>query len=319
MLANNSVLRTSGRHAAPVRGRPRVPLRTLATTTMAVAALFGSLLLAEPAQASGSIYIGSSAGGVQSLSARTGEPMASHAYSWFSKGVPTNARMISVRSNATWSQVAAASPGSTVYNDIARWADTIKSRSGRVMLAYHHEPEAGGSSRYGTASQFTAAYRKVVTIFRQRGANNVEWTWQMTAYSFRTSPGDARNAAKWYPGNAYVDNVGGDAYNWFDCGPGNGKWSELSAVVDPVFSFARSHGKKASLPEFGSDSGANRTKWLQNAHRYFVANRDVLTAAFYFHRTPPEASNRNCQWPLATNSEFDAFGDIARDRAHFSA
>jgi len=61
---------------------------------------------------------------------------------------------------------------------------------------------------------------------------------------------------KWYPGDAYVDNVAADAYNWFTCGHGAGRWNELSTLTDPVLAFARAHGKPASLPEFASHQDA---------------------------------------------------------------
>ena len=63
---------------------------------------------------------------------------------------------------------------------------------GTVMVAYNHEPEAAAGGYRGTASEFIAAWRRVVTIFNQQGANNVEWTLQMTAYSFKVSSGDPR-------------------------------------------------------------------------------------------------------------------------------
>jgi len=237
--------------------------------------------------------------------------MATHAYAHFSDRVPAG-RMLTVRASGTWRDVANARSGSALYADIVRWAQTIKARSGPVMVAYHHEPEASGSGRVGTAGDFIAAYRRVVDIFRAQGVRNVEFTWQMTDWAFRTSPSDPRYAAKWYPGDAYVDNIGADAYNWFDCGHGQGRWMELSALADPMLDFARARGKKASLPEFAADPAAQRAQWLQNAQRYLVANRDVVTAAFYFNRGPTNPANQDCSWTLRTRSEYDAVAAMAR-------
>jgi hypothetical protein len=242
--------------------------------------------------------------------------MATHAYAQFSGSVPT-ARMITVRTSGTWRQVAAAGPGTALYADVVRWANTIKSRPGPVLVAYHHEPEAAGSSRYGSAADFVAAYRRVVTIFRAQGVGNVQFTWQMTAFAFRVPASDARAAAKWYPGDAYVDVVAADAYNWANCGKGTGKWEELSTLTDPVIAFSRAHGKSAALAEFASDPGARRAQWLTNAHSYLAAHVDVLTAAFYFNRGPTNGQNMDCSWTLTTRPEFTAFGDMARDTSRF--
>jgi beta-mannanase len=305
--------RSAGRRAT----RGRSVRRSLLACLVAGVAAVSAIAVSTTADARTPMYFGSVGGGYSQASAASGGQLANHAYSRFSSN-PPNARMITVHAGgASWRQVAAAQSGSALYNDIVRWAKAIKARGGHVMVAYNHEPEAAAGGSHGTASEFIAAWRRVVTIFDQQGATNVEWTWQMTAYSFRANSSDARYAGRWYPGDAYVDNVGADAYNWYTCGHGNGKWNELKVLGDPVLAFARAHGKRASFPEFASHATSQRSQWLRNAHSYFVANQDILAAAFYFNRPPTVAANGDCRWWLSTTSEWDAFGDIARDREHF--
>jgi hypothetical protein len=299
--------------AMAARGRHRLVRRALrwtATVSVASAMVVG---VTTPAQAAGATYIGA-AGDVAGMAAATGQPQAVHAYSKFSQSPPTNADMISVQSSGTWRQVAAAGPGSAIYNDIVRWAKAIKSRPGPVMIAYHHEPEAAQSTSYGGPADFIAAYRHVVSIFNAQGATNVEWTLQMTAYSYRAKASDPRAVAKWYPGDPYVDNVGGDGYSWNGC-EGHGGATPVSALAGPIVSFAKAHGKKASLPEFGVAPSAGRAQWLRDLHSYLKANR-TMTAVFYFHNGPLNKGD-SCTWLLRTSAEFDAYGDIARDTAFF--
>jgi hypothetical protein len=293
----------------------RFSRRALTCWSALALAVTTPVALAAPASAAAPVYLGA-VGEVQALSRNTGEPLATHAYAQFSSAVPT-ARMITVRTSSTWRQVAAAGPGTALYADVVRWANTIKSRPGPVLVAYHHEPEAAGSNRYGSAADFAAAYRRIVTIFRAQGVGNVQFTWQMTAFSFRASAGDARSAARWYPGDGYVDVVGADAYNWSNCGHGNDRWMELADLTNPVLAFARAHGKQTALAEFASDPGPRREQWLRNAHQYLVANQGAITAAFYFNRGPTNPSNQDCSWTLTTSAEFDAYGDIARDTGRF--
>jgi hypothetical protein len=318
MSTSNPVLPRPGRptsHRAP-RRRPR--LRALTVGLAATLALGATATVAPSASARTPMYFGSVAGGYEQARAGTGETLANHAYSTFSSKPPT-ARMITVHAgSSSWRQVAGAAPGSQLYNDIVRWAQTIKARGGNVMVAYNHEPEAAAGGYRGTSSEFIAAWRRVVAVFDSQGATNVEWTWQMTAYAFKTKAGDARAAAKWYPGDAYVDNVGADAYNWFTCGHGNGKWNELSTLMEPVLAFARAHGKAASMPEFATHSDPRRSQWIRNAHQFFLKNQDILTAAFYFNRPPTVQANSDCRWGLQSSADYDALGDIARDRAHFT-
>lgn len=293
--------------------RSRSVRRTFLACVTAGAAVLSAITLGQSADARTPMYFGSVAGGYEQASTAAGESLANHAYSTFSKKPPV-ARMITVHAgSASFRQVAAASPGSQLYADIVRWARTIKARGGHVMVAYNHEPESTSGGQKGTAPEFIAAWRRVVSIFDQQGAHNVEWTLQMTAWSYRAKPSDPRHIDRWYPGDAWVDNVGADAYNWYTCGHGNGRWNQLEYLGAPLLAFAREHGKAASFPEFGSHANSQRAQWLRNAHRYFVANQDVLSAAFYFNRPPTVAANSACRWALSSDAEWDAFGDIARD------
>jgi len=258
------------------------------------------------------VVFGSVDGGIRRLEHDTGRQMANHAYAHFDSQVPV-AEMITVRTSVPWRQVSSAQPGSATYDAIVRWAQTIKARGGRVLLAYHHEPEASGSLSYGGAADFIAAYRRVETIFNQQGATNVTWVWQMTAYAFRVKSTDRRYAPKWYPGDDYVDVVGGDGYNWGSaCGRTTG-WTELPSFTDPIIAFARAHQKLAALPEFGAPPNSRRAQWLDNAHQYFANNQGILVAAFYFNK-----GDSHCNWVLSTQSEFAAFNRMLDDRTHFT-
>lgn len=301
--------------AMAARGRHRLVRRALRWTAALSVASAMVVGVTTPAQAAGATYIGA-AGDVAGLAAGTGQPQAVHAYSKFSQSPPTNADMISVQSSGTWRQVAAAGPGSAIYNDIVRWAKAIKSRPGPVMIAYHHEPEAAASTSHGGPADFIAAYRHVVSIFNAQGATNVRWTLQMTAYSFRVKATDRRAVAKWYPGDAYVDIVGGDGYNWGSCDGHSGAWLSFASFTDPVVAFARAHGKKASLPEFGSVPGTRRAQWIKDAHQYLVAHRDVMAGAFYFNNGP-KGPGDTCTWKLNTRAEFDAWAAMSRDTTYF--
>jgi hypothetical protein len=266
----------------------------------------------------GLMWVGSVAGGYQQALAGTGVDLANHAYAFFSGGVP-QAEMITVSAGGTrWRDVAAAGPGSTLYNQIVTWARTLKARSATVMLAYNHEPEAHDRLTLGSAQEFIAAWRHVRAIFDQQGATNIEWTWQMTAYSFRVPASSEQAAAKWYPGDQWVDNVGADAYNWISCGStGNGQYNSMATLGNPVLAFARAHGKAASFPEFASHANPQRPQWLADAHDWFVANENILSAAFYFNRPPTIASNADCKWGLTSATEYAGLRAMAQDGAHF--
>ncbi len=188
-----------------------------------------------------------------------------------------------------------------------------KSRGSLVLFSYSHEPELASKTSFGTATDFKAAYARVVTIFRQQGATNVRFVLQLTDWSFRTVTTDRVYAGKWYPGDAYVDIIGADAYNWYTCGEGRGKWLDLSTIISPLLAFGKAHGKLVALPEFGVTKDSRRATWLTNAKNYLVANESWFAAAYYFNHAPTNKNNLDCVWNLGTTAEYSAYGSLLKN------
>lgn len=284
-------------------------------TTPAISAATATSGTGGASQASnpGKIYFG--VDGTLS-SAANGMNVARHIYGQVGGNVPM-ARVVTMgTSGMSYAEIANAQQGSSTYNNIVRWADTIKSRGSLTFFGFAHEPESKTQARFGSAAQYIAAYRHVTDIIRSRGVSNVRFVWQMTAFGFRRQ--DSQAAINYYPGDAYVDDIGADPYNWGACGSGGGQWVQLATVTDPVLAFARAHDKLVMLTEFASQSGPGRTDWLNSAHQYLVANRAVIQGAFYFDRPPP-AAGTGCNWSLTGASEIQAFRSIVNDTAYFTS
>ena len=318
--ANHPTLQSSARPSH--RYLRRTVLASVVGLAMACSATMGSASAHPATKASANtpaavntdkIYFG--VDGTVSQAAQ-GQNVARHIYGELTGSVP-NSRMVTMGiGGSTYAAVTAAAPGSATYNNIVRWADTIKARGTFTFFGFSHEPEASDQARLGTAPQYIAAYQHVVDIMRAQDVPNVKYVWQMTAYGFvRKGAGNANN---YYPGDTYVDYVAADAYNWGGCGPGT-PWRDLSVVANPVLAFAEAHGKLAMLAEFGSQSGSQRAAWLTSAHQYFVANRSELAAAFYFDRPPTTPSGASCNWSLTSTADIAAFRATVSDTAYFSS
>ena len=74
---------------------------------------------------------------------------------------------------ASWRRIADARPGDALYTDMVRQALEVKAFRARVYLAFHHEPEARSSWKYGSGADFTRAWRNWVSVFRRTGVSNV--------------------------------------------------------------------------------------------------------------------------------------------------
>lgn len=167
-----------------------------------------------------------------------------------------------------YSAILAAQPGDPLYADMVRQGQQIKAFGQPLYVAYNHEPDAGRAQAMGTPAEFAAAYRKVVGIWRAQGATNLRTVVAFTAYAY--TRGDGQNARFYYPGDAAVDYIAADAYNWYDCARAGGAWRSLAAVIEGQREFGRLHPSKGlMLYEFGSvedpQAPGRKAAWLADA------------------------------------------------------
>jgi Glycosyl hydrolase family 26 len=90
------------------------------------------------------------------------------------------------------------------------FADSVRSLRQPVVIGFGHEMNAYWYAwGYGKTrpAVFIAAWRHIVTLFRQQGVRNVTWLWTVQADERGTGP-----VASWWPGASYVTWVGIDGY-----------------------------------------------------------------------------------------------------------
>ncbi len=96
---------------------------------------------------------------------------------------------------------------------LTAYAQAVRAYRHPVILSFGHEMNAGWYSwGYGSTSPvvFVAAWRHIVTLFRELGARNVTWLW--TVNVIETQQGSIPGPAAWWPGRSYVTWVGIDGY-----------------------------------------------------------------------------------------------------------
>jgi Glycosyl hydrolase family 26 len=81
-----------------------------------------------------------------------------------------------------------------------------------VIIGFAHEPN-GPWYPWGrvhvSPATWVKAWRHVVTVFRQQGADNVTWLWTVNIIA---APAGVASPAPWWPGSSYVTWVGIDGY-----------------------------------------------------------------------------------------------------------
>jgi mannan endo-1,4-beta-mannosidase len=114
-----------------------------------------------------------------------------------------------VQMDPTFISVAAIAAGR--YDAYLRsFAGSVRNFGYPVVIGFGHEMNAPWYTwGYGhlAASTFIAAWRHIVTLFRNQGADNVTWLWTLQADEYGTGP-----IASWWPGAQYVTWVGIDGY-----------------------------------------------------------------------------------------------------------
>jgi hypothetical protein len=130
-----------------------------------------------------------------------------------------------------------------------------------------------------TAAEFVAAWKHVVTIFRQQGATNVEWVWSPNVYCGGQCPFSA-----YYPGDAWVDWVALDGYNYstVDGVP----WMTFAQVIGPSYSILSSLSSRPMMisETASAEAGGSKAQWIAQMFSSIASSYPRIHAVVWFDR-----------------------------------
>ncbi len=160
-----------------------------------------------------------------------------------------------------WSDIAAAEPGSEIYERLDEWTSAVAGYGSQVYFTLNHEPETRDSAANGEADEFIAAWRFMADRLRANGGDEVKLVLVLGRGAYANGAID-----EWYPGDDVVDVVGADPYNWYLCQGTDRAWIEPAELIEPALEFARAHGKRLAIPEIAStedpDDPARKADWI---------------------------------------------------------
>jgi hypothetical protein len=192
-------------------------------------------------------------------------------------------------------------------------ADGFAAMAGPMFFLFDSEPESWVGTK-GTTADYKAAWRHVVTVFRAHGADNVAFMWTTTAYAFTQESGQRTTVTNLYPGDAYVDWIASDPYNFFK----QGAWRSLSDELVDWYAWARATHptKPLALAEWGSKEDPSKpgrkAQWLRNALHDLEAKYRAIKAVVYFDEQKHENGTIN-DWRVDSSStSLSAFAAITR-------
>lgn len=200
-------------------------------------------------------------------------------------------------SRVSWASIASGAEDSVIDAE----ARNIAAAGVPVFVNFQNEPESSiGLS--GTAAEYVAAWRHIHDRFAAVGTTNAVWT---LIFMGVMSDNKQAQVKALYPGDAYVDWIAWDPYNWGDCR--DESWKSFSGTVKPFYDWLTANGmgsKPFMLGEYGTVEDPSNTSakadWFTGAGTS-LANGEFpnLKAVSYFDHPAPPAS---CDWRLATSA-----------------
>jgi hypothetical protein len=175
----------------------------------------------------------------------------------------------------------------------------------RVLIRWFWEMDGNKKADYaGTPEEYIAAWRHIVRIFRDEGADNVEWVWCPNASAFNDG-----SAQQFYPGDDFVDWVCADGYNWAP-GRAGDEYRSFKDIFGGFYAWATLHDKPIMIGEFGVQERrpGEKAQWITDAREAIKRDFPRLRAIVYFN------ANKDYDWRLSTSaSALEAFRQLAHD------
>ena len=189
-------------------------------------------------------------------------------------------------------------------------ARRLKALHAPVLLRWFFEMNRTGyRPEIGSPATFVAAWRRMHRIFQRAGAINVRWVWCPSTAAFAQGTAQA-----YYPGNAYVDWICADGYNWGPGLPGAG-WRTFSEIFRTFYLWGLPRRKPMLIGEFGTVEGPPGAKaaWFAQAEDALRTQFPQIRAVVYFESNH-ENFGRYFDWrATSSRSSLAAFRALALD------
>ena len=177
------------------------------------------------------------------------------------------------------------------FDEYVRRSAGAARRWGRpILLRFAHEMNGdwypwGRGVAGNNSYRYRAVWRRLVGIFRNRRATNVEWVWTPNV-----NTGGDHPFLDLYPGDRWVDWVGFDGFNWGE----GGEWNSFTEIVDNSYEeLARLTDRPMIVAETGSDeSGGDKAAWTSSALTREIPRFSRIRAVVFFDAAFEDADAR---------------------------
>jgi hypothetical protein len=149
-------------------------------------------------------------------------------------------------------------------NYMKSFAASVRAYGAPTIMVPMHEMNGNwdiwdGPVGNNSPEKFIAAWKRMHGIFEDEGVRNVKWGWAVNSVSV---PDTTENSfAIYYPGDAYVDIVGVDGFNFNE----EDGWLTFSQVFDRALTSIKSYGKPIFIFSMATAAGPKKAEWITDA------------------------------------------------------
>jgi hypothetical protein len=183
---------------------------------------------------------------------------------------------------------------------IKQWAAAAKAYGRPFLFAPWWEMNGTWYS-WGRSPDFVAAWRHFHDLVVAQGATNVTWTWIPNSIWAEDANS---NPSPYYPGDAYVDWVGFDSYNWGLNPIQPAHWTTPNQTYNPTLKIVKELAptKPIVIAETASSElGGNKADWIREAFATYMPRHPEIKAFVWFNWNFPQNGER-ADWPIESSS-----------------
>jgi hypothetical protein len=203
----------------------------------------------------------------------------------------------------SWAKASTSAVNSGRYDGLIRQrAADVKAAGYPILLEWFWEMDGARNKHVaGSPASFISAWKRIHTIFDKAGVTNVSWVWCPNAWGFATG-----EAQKFYPGDAYVDWICANGYNWAPGRKGD-EWRSFEYAFQPFYDWAASRGKPLMIGEFGVQErkSGEKAQWIRDAATTLKNDMPAIKAVVYFN------VKKHYDWRISSPSARSAFRFLA--------
>ncbi|AFV02088.1 Carbohydrate binding family 11 [Dehalobacter sp. DCA] len=153
-----------------------------------------------------------------------------------------------------------------------------------------------GNSKINTNETYRNAYQRIVTIFRDNGATNVKFVYNVNYQN----NGEGASYMGAYPGDNFVDYVSIDGYNW-GTSQSWSKWQTFRQTFDAAYTaLTKGSNKPVIITEVAStEKGGSKADWITDMKKQIETGAyPELKAVIWFN---DNGNSEEMDWTIDTS------------------